>query len=127
VDEWIFSQELNIPVFLTTRNMTSTGKKFLLVHGDGLGPGDKGYKFLKKSLSKPDLPISFSASSTPAIGMAIANYSSRGSRSVTCSDDDHFLGEENEWLITYCKSSCKKSSFHYFIFRTPDICPLIFP
>ena len=24
------------------------GKKFFLVHGDGRGPGDKGYKFLKK-------------------------------------------------------------------------------
>jgi UDP-2,3-diacylglucosamine pyrophosphatase LpxH len=26
------------------------GKQFLLAHGDGLGPGDKGYKRMKKSL-----------------------------------------------------------------------------
>ena len=27
---------------------TLKGKKFFMVHGDGRGPGDKGYKFLKK-------------------------------------------------------------------------------
>ena len=27
------------------------GKKFLLGHGDGLGPGDYGYKFIKSVFS----------------------------------------------------------------------------
>ena len=31
-------------------------------------------------------------------------------------DDDHFLGEENEWLISYSKEQLKKKHYHYFVF-----------
>ena len=91
-DMWMngyFQEELNIPVFFTTREYEFNGKKFLIGHGDGLGPGDKGYKFLKKIFRNPVCQFLFSII-PPAIGMAIANYSSRGSRSVTGADDDTF-------------------------------------
>jgi UDP-2,3-diacylglucosamine hydrolase len=117
-DMWMngyFQKELNIPVFFDTQEYEFNGKKFLIGHGDGLGPGDQGYKFLKKVFRNPVCQFLFGII-PPAIGMAIANYSSRGSRSVTASDDDHFLGEDNEWLITYCKSELQKKHFHYFIF-----------
>jgi UDP-2,3-diacylglucosamine hydrolase len=50
-DMWMsgyFEKELNIPVYYEPRDFEFNGKSFLIGHGDGLGPGDRGYKFLKK-------------------------------------------------------------------------------
>ena len=41
-------ERMNIPVFHEPQEYIFNDKKFLIGHGDGLGPGDKGYKFLKK-------------------------------------------------------------------------------
>ena len=46
-DMWVkdyFQQELNIPVYFEPKEFERNGKKFLIGHGDGLGPGDKGKK-----------------------------------------------------------------------------------
>ena len=48
--------------------------------------------------------------------MGIAQRSSKSSRSATGSDDEHFLGEEKEWLIIYCKEVLKIEHFDYLIF-----------
>ncbi|RLD56640.1 MAG: UDP-2,3-diacylglucosamine diphosphatase, partial [Bacteroidetes bacterium] len=50
-DVWAFNymeKELNIKLYREPEVMEFSGKKFYLAHGDGLGPGDHGYKFLKK-------------------------------------------------------------------------------
>ena len=50
-DLWMngyFQEELNIPVFHKPQNFSIAGKKMLIGHGDGLGPGDKGFKRMKK-------------------------------------------------------------------------------
>ncbi|MCK5764521.1 MAG: UDP-2,3-diacylglucosamine diphosphatase [Bacteroidales bacterium] len=50
-DVWAFNyfeKELNIKLYRKPEIMEFSGKKFYLAHGDGLGPGDRGYKFLKK-------------------------------------------------------------------------------
>ncbi|MCF0200565.1 MAG: UDP-2,3-diacylglucosamine diphosphatase [Bacteroidales bacterium] len=50
-DLWSFGylrDELGIQLHREPEIITRHGKKFFLVHGDGRGPGDKGYKFLKK-------------------------------------------------------------------------------
>ncbi|MEI9958570.1 MAG: hypothetical protein WDM90_20200 [Ferruginibacter sp.] len=43
-----FQKELNIPVYFEPVPFEFNGKKILVGHGDGLGPGDHGYKFIKK-------------------------------------------------------------------------------
>jgi UDP-2,3-diacylglucosamine hydrolase len=48
--------------------------------------------------------------------MGIANFSSRRSRAVTGDNDGTFLGEENEWLIQYCKEVLKSRQYDYLIF-----------
>ncbi len=50
----------------------------------------------------------------PAIGMGIANYFSRKSR--TTHVPEQFLGEENEWLLIYSKAVLQKEHYDYFIF-----------
>ncbi len=50
-DLWTFSylqEEIGIQVHREPEVMMLKGKKFFLVHGDGRGPGDGGYKFLKR-------------------------------------------------------------------------------
>ncbi len=50
-DIWAFdylNKELNINLYRKPLITERDGKKFFLAHGDGLGPGDNGYKLLKK-------------------------------------------------------------------------------
>ena len=52
----------------------------------------------------------------PDVGIGIANYFSRKSREKTGTANEHFLGEENEWLIVYSKELIQKEHFDYLIF-----------
>ena len=50
-DIWAFSylnDEIGMKLYRKPEIRTILGKNFYLAHGDGLGDGDKGYKFLKK-------------------------------------------------------------------------------
>ena len=117
-DMWMkdyFQQELNIPVYFEPAAFEFNGKHFLIGHGDGQGPGDHSYKFLKKIFRSPVCQWLFGMI-PPSIGMGLANYFSRRSRQAESGHEEKFLGEENEWLITYCKEVLQQEHFDYFIF-----------
>jgi UDP-2,3-diacylglucosamine hydrolase len=117
-DMWMngyFETEMNIPVYTEPKTFTFNNKKFLIGHGDGLGPGDHGYKFLRKIFRNKFFQWLFGII-PPFIGMGFAQYSSKSSRAATGSDEEHFLGEEKEWLIVYCREVLIKEHFDYFIF-----------
>lgn len=117
-DMWMkdyLQKELNIPVYFEPKPFEFNGKKFLIGHGDGLGPGDHGYKALKKVFRNPVCQWLFGIL-PPYIGMGLANYFSRKSRASTGKNEEVFLGEDNEWLITYCKDILKHEHYDYFIF-----------
>ncbi len=117
-DMWMkgyFEKELNIPVYFEPREFEFNHKKFLVGHGDGLGPGDHGYKFIKRIFRNKACQWLFGIL-PPAVGVGLANYLSRRSRAVTGQTDEKFLGEEKEWLITYCKEVLTKQHYDYFIF-----------
>lgn len=117
-DMWMktyFQSELNIPVYFEPKEFTFGAKRFLIAHGDGLGPGDKGYKMMKKVFRNPVCQWMFGLL-PPNIGMGLANYFSRKSRAKTGQVDEKFLGEDNEWLITYCKETLEQEHYDYFIF-----------
>ncbi len=117
-DMWMkdyFQQELNIPVYFEPTAFEFDGKKFLIGHGDGLGPGDHGYKFMKKIFRNPVCKWAFGIL-PPYIGMGLADYFSRKSRAQTGATDEVFLGEDKEWLIIYCKEILEKQHYDYFIF-----------
>lgn len=116
-DMWIFDylpNELGITLYRDPIEREWNGKKFFIGHGDGLGPGDKGYKFIKK-VFRSKLSQWLFARLHPNLGIGLANYFSNTSRN-SGSDDRIFLGEENEWLIIYCKEVLQKQHFDYFIF-----------
>lgn len=117
-DMWMrdyFQKELNIPVYFEPKEFERGGKKFLVGHGDGLGPGDHGYKRLKKIFRNPVCQWLFGIL-PPVVGMGLANYLSRRSRAQTGSSEEIFLGEEKEWLITYCKDVLIHKKIDFFVF-----------
>lgn len=117
-DMWMsgyFEKELNIPVYHEPKIFEFNNKKFFIGHGDGLGPGDYGYKFLKKIFRNPVAQFLFGIL-PPSIGIAIAKKSSKTSRAMTGNTDDHFLGEQKEWLVSFCKEKLQQEHYDYFIF-----------
>jgi UDP-2,3-diacylglucosamine hydrolase len=117
-DMWMknyFQTELNIPVYFEPVAFEFNGKKFLIGHGDGLGPGDHGYKLIKKIFRNKVCQWLFGAL-PPVIGIGLANYLSRKSRAQTGQTDEQFLGEEKEWLIIYCKAILQQQHYDYFVF-----------
>lgn len=117
-DMWMkdyFQKELNIPVYYEPQEFEYNGKKFLVGHGDGLGPGDHGYKMLKKIFRNPVCKWLFGVL-PPVVGVGLANYSSRRSRAVTGNNDGQFLGEDREWLIQYCKEVLKEKHYDFLVF-----------
>ncbi|MCG7857388.1 UDP-2,3-diacylglucosamine diphosphatase [Flavihumibacter sp.] len=117
-DMWMngyFEKELGIPVYFEEKDYEINGKKFLVGHGDGLGPGDHGYKFIKKVFRNPVCQWFFGILH-PTMGIGLANFLSRRSRAATGQTDEKFLGEDNEWLIIYCKEILQKKKYDYFVF-----------
>ena len=117
-DMWMsgyFENELNIPVYHESRVFEFNGKKFFVGHGDGLGPGDHGYKAIKKVFRNPLSKFLFGLI-PPFFGISLAAYFSKSSRASTGESDEKFLGEENEWLILYCREKLKEQSYDYFVF-----------
>jgi UDP-2,3-diacylglucosamine hydrolase len=110
-----FQKQLGIPVYFETKDFTINGKNFHIGHGDGLGPGDQKYKLLKKVFRNPASQLLFGLL-PPSIGIGLANYFSSKSREATGSTEENFLGEENEWLVTYSKEVLKEKKVDYFIF-----------
>jgi UDP-2,3-diacylglucosamine hydrolase len=117
-DMWMhgyFEQELQIPVYHEPRVFEFNGIKMLIGHGDGLGPGDHGYKFLKKIFRNRICQALFGVL-PPAVGVGLAGWLSRRSRAMTGTEDAIFLGEEKEWLVIYSRERLKKEHFDYFVF-----------
>lgn len=117
-DMWMrdyFQQELNMPVYFEPKEFVFNEKSFLVGHGDGLGPGDHGYKRLKKVFRNPVSKWLFGIL-PPVAGMSLAHYMSRRSRAQTGSSEEVFLGEEKEWLIIYCKEVLAQKKIDFFVF-----------
>ena len=117
-DMWTFDyleKELNVKIYREPLEKIYNGKKFYIGHGDGLGPGDHGYKFIKKVFSSKICQWLF-ARLHPNFGIGIANYFSRKSRIATGNEDEKFLGEEKEWLVIHSKELLEKEHYDFLIF-----------
>ncbi len=115
-DMWVFGylpSETGALLYRQPVTRTINGKKFYIGHGDGLGPGDGGYKLIKKIFASKTCQFLFRMIH-PDIGMRIARYWSRKSRIVK--GEEKFLGEEKEWLVIFSREILIKEHFDYFIF-----------
>jgi UDP-2,3-diacylglucosamine hydrolase len=117
-DLWMhdyFEKELNIPVYHAPQEFSINNKKFLIGHGDGLGPGDKGYKRMKKVFTFPLFTWLFRCLH-PDLGVRLGQYLSVKNKLISGEEDAKFLGEENEWLAQYCRRKLETAHYDYFVF-----------
>ena len=117
-DMWMrgyFEEELNIRVYFEPKHIAINNKKFLVGHGDGLGPDDHGFKFMKQIFRNRFCQWLFGLFH-PSIGIGMANYFSSKSRQKTSKEEVVFLGEDKEWLIIYSREVLAKEHVDYFIF-----------
>ena len=116
-DMWMFDyfpKEMGIPIHREPLERTWNGKSFLIGHGDGLGPGDHGYKFIKKVFANRWAQVLFSTLH-PTLGIGLANFWSGKSRDNN-REARHFLGKEDEWLVQYSERKIKETSYDYLVF-----------
>ena len=117
-DLWMndyLEKELNIPVYHAPQEFCINNKKMLIGHGDGLGPEDKGYKRMKKVFTFPFFKWLFRWLH-PDIGVKLGQYMSVKNKIISGDEDAKFLGEENEWLVQYCKRKLASKHYDYFVF-----------
>jgi UDP-2,3-diacylglucosamine hydrolase len=115
---WIFDylpKELGFELHREPIQREYYGNKFFIGHGDGLGPGDKGYKMLKKIFASKICQWAF-ARLHPNFGIWLADKSSKTSRAKSKGQDEVFHGEDREWLIQFCREKLKSEHFDYFVF-----------
>jgi len=116
-DMWMFdyfSKEVGAILYHDPIQMTLNHSKVYIGHGDGLGPGDGSYKFLKKVFRNRFLQTCFNWLH-PNIGISVANYWSKQSRAQANGREETFLGEK-EWLWTFAKEIEKKEHHDCYIF-----------
>lgn len=116
-DMWMFrymSEELGIPIYREPIIKKLHGKTFFIGHGDGLGPGDYGYKMIKVIFNNSVCQWLFRWVH-PDIGLALMKFFSVKSRQYT-GDNDPFSSPDKEWLALFSESHLKVQHIDYFIF-----------
>ena len=88
-------RRLGIKVAMDFLEVEQSGRRFFLAHGDGLGPGDFGYKLLKAVLRFP-ANIWLYRLLHPDIGIPLAKWFSRISRNHITKD--RYLEKDPLWL-----------------------------
>ncbi len=117
-DMWMFDyfeKEMGIEIYREPVELGVNKFKLLIGHGDGLGEGDVSYKLLKRFFDSGVCQWLF-ARIHPNLGIAIAKYWSRKSRISNNAREEKFNGEENEFLLKYCKELEMKAHHDFYIF-----------
>ncbi len=116
-DLWMydyFPKEFGIPVYREPQELSINKHKFLIGHGDGLGPGDKQYKRLKKIFTNKLGQRGF-AMIHPNIGVGLAHRWSKKSRLANSQYEEKNYGE-NEHLLVYAKEVESSNHHDFYIF-----------
>lgn len=117
-DMWMFDyfkEELGVHIHKDNFHYKENGKRFFIAHGDGIGPGDLGYKSIKLVFRNKICQWLF-ARLHPNFGIKLAEFLSKSSRGTYDPKEYAFKGWEKEHLFQYSKKSNKKSPHDYFIY-----------
>lgn len=121
-DMWVFNyftDEYDFHIHKKPISLTIYNKKLLVGHGDGLGPGDHGYKFIKKIFSNPLCQWLY-ARIHPNMGIPLMKYISQRSRHKKKTLP--YLGKKKEWLCIYSEDVIKSQYYDYLIFGHRHLC-----
>lgn len=118
-DLWLadyLTKEIGLRVFREPETIKRQGVVFHVHHGDGLGPGDSGYKRLKKVFTNPFAQFVFSKLH-PNFGIGLANRASQKSRIHQPEKEKKYQGDDKEYLTLYSEEQLKQNpKINYFIF-----------
>ncbi|MEA2043445.1 MAG: UDP-2,3-diacylglucosamine diphosphatase [Bacteroidota bacterium] len=115
-DIWVknyLTEELGMTIHHQPVETIWGNHSFFLAHGDGLGPGEKKYKLLKKLFTNKRLQWLFSRLH-PNLALGIAHKWSQSSRQKHSYTE--FTGRNKEHLILYAEEKLLREDFDYFIF-----------
>jgi UDP-2,3-diacylglucosamine hydrolase len=98
------TEELGATLYFTPQVITLRGKKCYIAHGDGLGPGDHGYKAMKAVFQSPFSRWLFRWLH-PDVGIGLALWLSKHSGDHNY-EAEHRVGDfsEDEWLMQHARS-----------------------
>lgn len=117
-DIWVFDylpKEINLKVHRKSLNRVWDNQLFFLGHGDGLYPGDVGYKMLQ-GIFKNRLIQWLYARIHPNGSMAFAHWWSKKSRNKHGALGS-FMGVDNEHQLQFARKELEKHpEINYFIF-----------
>lgn len=117
-DMWMFKyfeEEFDIPIYRQAITREINGKTFFIGHGDGLGPGDYGYKFIKNIFNNKICQWLFHRLH-PNFGLGLMTFFSGKSRESS-DDPQVFLGEKKEWLVVFAEEEIQKNpEIDFFVF-----------
>ncbi|MCG8702301.1 MAG: UDP-2,3-diacylglucosamine diphosphatase, partial [Bacteroidales bacterium] len=91
------------------------GKKFYIGHGDGLGPGDVGFKLLKWAFTNKFLQWCF-ARIHPNFAMWLGYSWSKKSRYAKGIVAEKFAGLDKELTILHSKKILSTETIDYFVY-----------
>jgi len=124
-DMWAFDyleKEVGLKLYRDPVIRDFDGVRFFLSHGDGLGPGDKGYKFIKWVFERKINRFLFNWLH-PDIGTSLGLYWSRRSRyanekpQAKEKEDKEFANINHSRLAIFCREQLAlDSSINYFVF-----------
>lgn len=117
-DLWTFGyleQECGVILHRDRLIAEFNGKRFFMAHGDGMGPGDKGYKRLKMIFTSRTLQWMF-ARFHPNFAFWIGRRWSYNSRMKEKPEDFSFKGEEQERLLQYAIRKNESDPYDCFVF-----------
>ncbi len=110
-----FKDEINITIHYNPIEKTYAGKKFFIGHGDGIGPGDNGYKLLKWTFTNKFLQWWF-ARLHPNFSMWLGTSWSKKSRYAKGIVSEQFSGPEKEFQIRFANLELERNHYDYFVF-----------
>lgn len=117
-DMWLFDyleKEIGVTLYRDPIQIKLQGKQLLIGHGDGLGPGDYGYKRLKR-LFRNRFAQWLLARFHPDLTMWVAYFWSGRSRAAQPAKEE-WLGPDREWLAVYSEKKLRQHpEIDYFIF-----------
>lgn len=116
-DLWMkdyFVEEIGVELHRKPISIKRNNSTFFIAHGDGLGPGDRGYKFIKRIFSSSFNQWLFRRIH-PDTGIAIMKYFSKKSRESEMQPIP-FKGPDKEWLIQYAEEQSKIKHHDFYIF-----------
>ncbi len=102
-DLWMFDyleEHCGVEIFRNALEFSTEKHLFFVHHGDGLGPGDPGFKFLKKIFRARFAQFLFRWLH-PDIGIRLATGWSKKSRLAQDPQEDQYLGDDKEYLTQF--------------------------